>query len=239
MARINTSNMDIRGSIGNWTFSRNRYGAYVKRKVSPVNPSSAPQIFSRNALAQAATFWKEELSAAQKIQWNIWSDNSPQTNVFGQQVYITAMQAFCRMNALRIKSGLAIKENPPTEYGAAAALIPDPTSSSTLSLDVSENAMTLNDYYGFFSGYWSSPEFARLFVYISGKSWPDTSMNYYKTGWKYLGNFMPTGGSPMDIEMAIPFTLQEGRVYKLRWRGQTAEGNITPWAELTRTAINP
>ena len=58
---------DIRKSIGGSTFSRNTYGAYVRNKVTPVNPSTTYQQLVRQYMAQLAQDWSS-LSINEKKQ---------------------------------------------------------------------------------------------------------------------------------------------------------------------------
>ena len=72
MAVITPSSIvsEIRGSVGDQTYSRNRYGAYVKGKIVQVNPNTADQITVRAAMAAAVAAWQ----AASQTYQNTWND---------------------------------------------------------------------------------------------------------------------------------------------------------------------
>lgn len=71
MAVITPSSLisEIRGSVGTQTFSRNRYGAYVKNKLTQVNPDSVDQQAVRAEMAAAVAEWQ---SSAQEYQ-DVWN----------------------------------------------------------------------------------------------------------------------------------------------------------------------
>ena len=57
------------GKVGGHVASHNRGGAYLRTKVTPVNPNTSYQAGVRNRLATIATSWKG-LTAAQRLNWN-------------------------------------------------------------------------------------------------------------------------------------------------------------------------
>jgi len=71
-----------RGKIGGHVASRNRAGAYLRTKVTPVNPATIYQIGVRNRLAGISTDWRG-LSAAERIAWNDAVADYAKTDVFG------------------------------------------------------------------------------------------------------------------------------------------------------------
>lgn len=71
-----------RGKIGGHVASRNRAGAYLRTKVTPVNPQSIDQVAARNRLAGISTDWRA-LSAAERIAWNAAVSDYAKTDIFG------------------------------------------------------------------------------------------------------------------------------------------------------------
>ena len=71
-----------RGKIGGHVASRNRAGAYLRTKVTPVNPATIYQIGVRNRLAAISTDWRG-LSAAERIAWNAAVADYAKTDIFG------------------------------------------------------------------------------------------------------------------------------------------------------------
>jgi len=71
-----------RGKIGGHVASRNRGGAYLRTKVTPVNPQTTYQAGVRNRLAGISTDWRG-LTAAQRVAWNSAVADFAKTDIFG------------------------------------------------------------------------------------------------------------------------------------------------------------
>ena len=71
-----------RGKIGGHVASRNRAGAYLRTKVTPVNPATVYQVAVRNRLAGISTDWRG-LTAAQRTAWNAAVSDYAKTDIFG------------------------------------------------------------------------------------------------------------------------------------------------------------
>ena len=71
-----------RGKIGGHVASRNRAGAYLRTKVTPVNPSTVYQAAVRNRLAGISTDWRA-LTAPQRVAWNAAVADYAKTDIFG------------------------------------------------------------------------------------------------------------------------------------------------------------
>lgn len=74
--------VDGRGKIGGHVASRNRAGAYLRTKVTPINPSTLAQALARNRLAGISTDWRG-LTAAQRVAWNGAVADYSKTDIFG------------------------------------------------------------------------------------------------------------------------------------------------------------
>ena len=76
MAKIKFGMMmtDARGKLGGQVFSKNRSGAYVRTKVTPVNPRTAAQPLSRSILGTLSASWSG-LTEVQRRSWNAAVDD--------------------------------------------------------------------------------------------------------------------------------------------------------------------
>ena len=119
----------LRGSIGDNTFSHNRGGDYVRRRVSPTNPNSTRQQTMRTFLGTLAALWSSTLSAAQRGQWNTWAGNQAKEGPLGNSINWTGMNGYVHCNTHLLDSGDPRIDAPP---GVVA-----PTGLLTLSIDVS------------------------------------------------------------------------------------------------------
>lgn len=112
--------VDGRGKVGGHVASKNRYGAYLRTKVTPVNPQSTDQIEVRNRLSGLAQDWRD-LSADQRLAWNNAVSDYKKTDIFGDIQNPTGFNLFVKLNANLLNIGEAQQSAPPLP-GSPAAL---------------------------------------------------------------------------------------------------------------------
>lgn len=105
MAKIKFGMMmtDARGKLGGQVFSKNRSGAYVRTKVTPVNPRTADQQSNRSLLGSLSANWSG-LSDAQRSAWNGAVDSFQKTNVFGDLTKPTGKNLFTSLNKVLLQA---------------------------------------------------------------------------------------------------------------------------------------
>lgn len=116
---------DMRGKLAGSVFSKNRSGAYMRTKVTPVNPQSAGQSVIRSRLTGLTQNWRS-LTADQRSQWSDAAPNFPRTNQFGDQVILTGQQLYIGLNANLINVGTTAITTPPspgTTYSITSATL--------------------------------------------------------------------------------------------------------------------
>lgn len=96
---------NISGSIGDTTFSRNRFGPYIRRRAIPVNPRSARQNVVRNAVQTLAQLWASIVTSAQRAAWEVYADSIIVTNRIGAQTKLTGFNHYIRSNAVMLQAG--------------------------------------------------------------------------------------------------------------------------------------
>lgn len=106
---------DIRGSIGGTVFSRNSSGAYMREKVSPVNPNTPRQSVVRGRLTLLSKFW-QTLNSGLRIAWKNFANQHPVTNAFGAQVTLSGSLMFNRVNGVVLNLGGTILSTPPPNF---------------------------------------------------------------------------------------------------------------------------
>lgn len=209
---------DISGSAGGTTFSRNRYGRYLKNKPNPVNPSTTLQQAVRNIFTTLAGMW-QTLSAAQRTAWKTFADSvilSPGQN------RLDAMPEFIRCNAARIQAGLAQIDAAPTTFTNAqpanpATEIPTITVASGLSLAYDNTHPALGEVGGAF------------LVYVS----PNRELTQNKKqGFRYAGKIAGAGTpptSPFTVAAAnLPYLPVAGKRMYVRIVAVRADGRVSP-----------
>lgn len=89
--------VDGRGKIGGQVASKNRTGAYMRNKVTPVNAQTSFQMAARQELGSLSSAWSE-LTQSQRDAWNGAVENYQKTNIFGDQVKPTGKNLFTGLN---------------------------------------------------------------------------------------------------------------------------------------------
>lgn len=84
---------EIRGSIGDQTFSKNAFGAYVKAKLTQTNPNSSAQANIRAAVAEANTAWKL-ISDDTFLQWKEYVSNELTSKNISRKIHRSAFNEF-------------------------------------------------------------------------------------------------------------------------------------------------
>ena len=119
MARIKYSALvsDMRNKLNGSVLSKNRYGSYVRNKVTPVNPQTARQVFQRSLLASMSQAWKG-LTEAQRVAWRSAVELYQTTNIFGDIQKPSGNILFNRLNMNILNAGGTQINVPPLPIGA-------------------------------------------------------------------------------------------------------------------------
>ena len=104
---------EIRGSTSGTVYSRNRFGAYTRRRVVPVQPRTEPQMRTRSRLTYIAQRWRT-LTPQQQATWRTFAEQVTAFDSLGQPIRLTGIQAFVEYNLWRDTLGLALIELPPS-----------------------------------------------------------------------------------------------------------------------------
>lgn len=96
------------GKIGGHVASRNRGGAYLRTKVTPVNPDTTYQAGVRSRLTNISQDWRS-LTATQREAWNSAVGNFAKTDVFGDLKNPSGFNLYQRLNNnLQLVGGAAL-----------------------------------------------------------------------------------------------------------------------------------
>jgi len=123
-----------RGKIGGHVASRNRSGAYLRTKVTPVNPATIAQQNVRNRFAGISSGWRG-LTEPQHTSWNQSVHEFAKTDIFGDLRNPTGMNLHQRLNNNLVNIGKAQITVPPLVEAVDANL--------TLSVAAAEAAGTV------------------------------------------------------------------------------------------------
>lgn len=103
---------DARGKQSGTVFSKNRYGAYTRNRVTPVNPQTASQTSVRNFLTTLAQAWRA-LTANQRSAWNAAANQFLSSNIFADVIRLSGFNLFLRLNRNLQSIGVATINSPP------------------------------------------------------------------------------------------------------------------------------
>lgn len=124
----------LSGSTGNTTFSRNKGGAYARRRVVPINPQTAYQTAVRNKFGAFSSTWKT-LTAAQRTAWNACTSQFTRKNRLANIITLSGINVYKELNQNLYNAGVAAISVPPVPVA--------PLNVSSLSVAVSATASTM------------------------------------------------------------------------------------------------
>jgi len=110
---------DMRNKLNGSVFARNRGGAYVRTKVTPLNPQTAAQVGARSLLTSLAQDFRS-LTQEQITAWNNATSQWQTTDIFGDSVSPTGLALYVRLNANIQNAGGTLLTTPPSPVGAEA-----------------------------------------------------------------------------------------------------------------------
>ena len=109
---------EISGKLNGTVFAKNRGGAYMRTKVSPVNARTSAQLQARNLLSGYSQAWRN-LTQAQRDAWNAASSDWSLATVFAQGATATGHGLFVTLNTNTNLAGGTSLTLPPNKVGAA------------------------------------------------------------------------------------------------------------------------
>lgn len=124
------------GKIGGHVASRNRSGAYMRTKVTPVNPSTPYQQAIRNRLTGLSQAWKA-LTAAQRLSWNAAVSDFVKTDIFGDIRNPSGFNLHQKLNnnlLICAKSVIAVPPAPQSVYAMTSMSLAALTGTPTVTL---------------------------------------------------------------------------------------------------------
>lgn len=223
MALINPSMLgEVRGSIGGATFSRNRSGAYIRKRATPINPNTERQADARNRMTDLSIRWTLTLTQAQRDAWDEYAANVPSSNKLGDAINLTGQNWYVASNALRLQAGLARVDAAPIVF--QRALTPEgfaPTASEatqllSIAFDTGED--------------WVSQDGAAMIVFMGLPQ--NAGRNFFNGPYRYAGAVLGDSGAPpaSPQTIAVPFPVAEGQKIWCQGLVMLADGSYSPRA---------
>ena len=115
---------DMRNKLNGSVFSKNKGGAYVRTKVTPVNPQTDAQQNVRSVMATNSAAWRG-LTQAQRDSWLAAAPSFPYRDIFGDSKILSGSQLFVKLNGNLVNNGESPLTTAPTpgELPASGAAI--------------------------------------------------------------------------------------------------------------------
>lgn len=138
MAKIKFGMMmtDARGKLGGQVFSKNRSGAYVRTKVTPVNGQTTAQTGVRSIFGAISQQWSG-LTQPQRDAFDGAVEDWARTDIFGDLKNPTGKNLYQRLNNQLIVAGLSPITAPPLKLEMPDAVV------SVVNIDLTADTITL------------------------------------------------------------------------------------------------
>ena len=210
--------LDMRGSIGGNTFSKNRYGSYVRARTTPVNPQSQRQSEIRTIIQYLSQAWSNLLSDANHNAWKVYAAAIVRTNKLGATMKLTGFNHFIRSNAFIMQNGGdAVLAGPGTLTLPAA----DPTFAAVVDSANQQLSITFDNTMD-----WAGDSAGHLGVYMS---LPKSSGTTFIAGpYRRAGTIDGAGSPPASPQtIAVPFPVHLNQQIKVKGRIAEGDGRVS------------
>ncbi len=107
---------DVRGTLNGSVFSRNRGGAYIRTKVSPVQPVSEFSSASRAIFKAVSQRWSTVLTDVQRQGWIAFAATHPFINVFGDSHILSGLAFYQSVNKRLAQMGQDFLDDAPPTF---------------------------------------------------------------------------------------------------------------------------
>jgi len=175
--------VDGRGKIGGHVASKNRAGAYLRTKVTPVNPQTAFQLGVRNRFTGLSQGWRG-LTEGQRTSWNAAVTDYQVTDIFGDLKNPTGINLYQRLNNNLLTIGEAQVSVPPLPSAVQAVVL--------ASIAAAAGAGTITATYAP-----AIDAFTKVKVFATAPG--SAGKSFVKSEYRLIDVIVTADGSPFDI----------------------------------------
>ena len=206
----------LSGSMDGVVASHNAGGPYFRNRTTPTDPATARQVNCREAMAACYTWWKDNLSQADREQWHAYAKTTRHTNRIGQQIFLSGWDAFTQMAFLKFQVNEQLGAG--TDPGATPP-------HSHIPFSVAPRA-ELNDadvirLIWESDSIWEGDQDNMLVLYVS--SIRSGTINFFKGPYQLLaaviGDSDDPPTSPVDFDLPAPLLAGQRIFYRIRFVG--------------------
>lgn len=221
--------LDARGSIGGMTFSRNRFGNYVRARTTPVNPNTGRQNAIRSAVSSLAQQWSNILTQTQRDEWEVYADAITRSNKLGQQIKLTGFNMFIRSNSVRLQDG-----NPVVLDGPSTLTLPgaDPVFEAEVDEAGQQISITFDPALP-----WNIVDNGFMFIAMSIPK--ATGVNFIGGPFRIAGAIDGDTASPPTSPQVlnVPFPVAESQAIAVRARISEADGRLSDFFQFQSSVV--
>jgi len=211
--------LDARGSIGGQTASRNRFGNYLRARITPVNPQSSRQNVVRAIVQLLSQAWSTILTQVQRDAWEVYAGNIVRQNKLGAQIFLTGFNHYIRSNTPILQaSGTRIDAGPTT-----LTLPPgDPLMVATVDETNQEISVAFDDTFD-----WVDQDEGKLLIFMSEPKRAGT--NFIGGPFRFAGSIDGDSTTPPTTPtvIAVPFPVAENQEVVVRARIVEDDGRLS------------
>ncbi len=186
MAKIKLSALvsEMRGKLNGSVFSKNRGGAYLRTKVTPVNPQTLAQGLVRASLTNLSQAWRG-LTEGQRNSWNSAVSNFSSTDIFGDIKTPSGINLYNKLNLNLAAIGEAPISTPPLAVGVGYL--------DTLSINAAAGAGTIAATFTAIGGS------ADQTVIVEATPCLSPGKSFVKSEFRQIGTFAGNASSPQAL----------------------------------------
>lgn len=212
------------GSAGGITYSRNRFGAYMRNRAVPVNPNTDRQVVVRNFVRSLSIAWENTLSQADRDKWETYATNIVWQNKLGQSVLLTGLNHYIRSNVPRLQAGMSQVNSAPSIFNLGTAEL-------ALGCTASEATQQASAAFDNSAGWATEDGAAELFYAGIPRN---AAIKFFGGPWRLLGSALGDSigapATPAVFDWAWPFG--DGQRLWLRTRITRADGRLSEFARV-------
>jgi len=206
------------GSVAGLTYSHNAGGQYIRARSTPTDPATAQQQTVRAAVSALVSLWKDTLTQAQRDAWQLYADNVPLIDVFGDPKYRTGINHYVRSNVPRIQAGSPRVDDGPTTFDLGDYTAPSFGFDATND-EVDVTFVNTDD--------WAGEDDSDMLVFCGRPQSP--TINFFKGPYRYAGKIEGDSVTPPTTPAAIslPFAIEAGQKGFARIIVSRADGRLS------------
>lgn len=214
--------VDARGSMGGMTVSRNRYGAYARARIAPVNPKSPLQSAIRAIVALVTTLWLESTTQDQRDAWAVFASNVPAKNKLGEVINLSGFNQFVKSNVV------AMNINAPEILDAPVLFtLPgeDPDYTSEVDTGTELITITFDD-----TRPWAAEDNGFMVVQMGIPV--SQGIDFFDGPWRHAGFLEGNQAIPITSplsDVSVPFPVANGQKIYTRAKILRKDGRVSDW----------